>query len=225
MLTQFLTGIGLIIFKITLMKSVIPIFPLNITVYPQSRYPLHIFEERYKKLIKKCLAENSGFGICAKFKDGISEIGVFVRVSEVLKKYSDGEMDIVVKGEDRFIRKSLELHSDGYYISAIENYDDLDGDFDQLLFSQLEDKLKSLLVKLNFNLGESFWKNLESTQQKAFKIAEKSGLTVEQQQELLLIQNENDRFTFLINHLDELENKLEENLALKDIVLGDGYLN
>ena len=207
------------------MNKIIPIFPLNITVYPQSRYPLHIFEERYKKLIKKCLKENSGFGICANLKDSISEIGVYVRVSEILKKHPGGEMDILVRGENRFIRRSLELHSDGYYQSLIEEYFDIDNEFDQLLYNQLEEKLKSLLTQLNFNLGDSFWKNLKSTDQKAFKIAEKSGLTIQQQQELLLIQKENDRFNFLINHLEDLENRLEENLATKDIILGDGYLN
>jgi len=207
------------------MKNIIPIFPLNITVYPQSRYPLHIFEERYKKLVKKCIAEKSGFGICAKFKDGISEIGVFVKVTEVLKKYPDGEMDIIVRGDKRFIRKSIELHPDGYYQSFIEEYFDLDDEFNQILFNQLEEKLKSLLTQLNFNLGASFWKNLKLTKQKAFKIAEKSGLTIQQQQELLLIQNENGRFNFLLKHLDELESKLEENLETKDIILGDGYLN
>ena len=207
------------------MNSIIPIFPLNITVYPQSRYPLHIFEERYKKLIKKCLKENSGFGICANLKDGISEIGVYVNIAEVLKKHPGGEMDILVRGENRFIRRSLELHSDGYYQSLIEEYFDIDNEFDQILFHQLEDKLKSLLTQLKFNLGDSFWKNLKATKQKAFKIAEKSGLTIQQQQELLLIQKENDRFNFLLNHLNELEDKLQENLSTRDIVLGDGYLN
>lgn len=207
------------------MNKIIPIFPLNITVYPQSRYPLHIFEERYKKLIKKCLGENSGFGICANLKDSISEIGVYVKVTEVLKKHPDGEMDILVRGENRFIRRSLELHSDGYYQSLIEEYFDIDNEFDQILFNQLEEKLKSLLTQLKFNLGESFWKNLEATRQKAFKIAEKSGLTIQQQQELLLIQKENERFNFLLNHLNNLEDRLKENLATRDIVLGDGYIN
>ncbi len=207
------------------MNPVIPIFPLNITVYPQSRYPLHIFENRYKKLISKSLKNNTGFGICANFKDGVSQIGVYVKVTEVLKKYPGGELDIIVRGENRFIRKSLELHADGYYVSMIEEYIDLNNDSDQILFYQLEEKLKSLLTQLNFNLGDSFWNNLQTTNQKAFKIAEKSGLTIQQQQELLLIQNENDRFNFLLDHLDELENRLEENLDKKDIILGDGYLN
>ena len=207
------------------MNRIIPIFPLNITVYPQSRYPLHIFEERYKKLIRKCLDENTGFGICANSKDGVSDVGVYVKVTEVLKKYPGGEMDIIVRGENRFLRKSLDLYIDGYYQSLIEDYFDIDNEFDQVLFKQLEEKLKSLLTQLNFNLGDSFWKNLQSTKQKSFKIAEKSGLTIQQQQVLLLIQKENERFNFLLDHLIELEEKLEENLATKDIILGDGYLN
>ena len=207
------------------MNELIPIFPLNITVYPNSKYPLHIFEERYKKLITKSLKNDTGFGICANFKDGISEIGVYVKVTEVIKKYPKGEMDIIVVGESRFIRKSLELHADGYYISLVEQYIDLDSDIDQLLFNQLENKLKAMLSQLNFNLGKSFWNNLQVTKQKAFKIAEKSGLNIYQQQELLLIQRENERLNFLLNHLENLKDKIKENLALKDIIMADGYLN
>jgi Lon protease-like protein len=207
------------------MNELIPIFPLNITVYPNSKYPLHIFEERYKILIAKCLKDNSGFGICANFKDGISEIGVYVKVIEVIKRYPKGEVDIVVVGESRFIRKSLELNPDGYYISLVEEYVDLDNDIDQLLFNQLENKLKSMLSQLNFNLGESFWNKLQVTNQKAFKIAEKSGLTIYQQQEILLIQRENERLNFLLNHLENLKDKIKDNLALKDIIMADGYLN
>ncbi len=54
------------------MKNTIPIFPLNLVVFPDSKYPLHIFEERYKILLQKCLTDNSGFGIVAsidKFKN------------------------------------------------------------------------------------------------------------------------------------------------------------
>ena len=43
---------------------------------------------------------------------------------------------------------------------SLEEYFDIDNEFDLILFNQLEDKLKSLLTQLNFNLGDSFWKNL-----------------------------------------------------------------
>ena len=60
---------------------------------------------------------------------------------------------------------------------------------------------------------------------KSFKIAEKSGLSIIQQQELLTIPSENKRLSYLLEHFEKLEEKLEENKATREIILGDGYLN
>ena len=78
--------------------SRIPIFPLNLVVFPDSKYPLHIFEERYKILIEKCLREKTGFGIVASFERKISDVGVYVIIDSVVKVYDNVESDIVVDG-------------------------------------------------------------------------------------------------------------------------------
>lgn len=203
----------------------LPLFPLNIVVFPLSKYPLHIFEERYKKLINKCIQEKSGFGIVAKLKDEISSIGVYVEVTDIIKTYSSGEKDIIVTGKKRFYRKSLSMHKDGYYISDIDVFEDINSDINFILYDELVEKLKSLFNKFNLHLDKSYWQNLENSKLKAFKVAEKSGLTIEQQQQLLAMQNENNRITFLIDHIQQLDKKLEEEVVMKEIILGDGYLN
>jgi len=203
----------------------LPLFPLNIVVFPLSKYPLHIFEEQYKKLINKCIREKSGFGIVAKLKDEISSIGVYVEVTEIIKTHSSGEIDIIVTGKKRFYRKSLEMHKDGYYISDIDVFEDVDSDINFVLYDELVDKLKSLFEKFDLHLDKSYWQNLESSKLKAFKVAEKSGLTIEQQQQLLAMKNENKRITFLLDHIQQLDKKLEEEVVKKEIILGDGYLN
>ena len=106
------------------MKNTIPIFPLNLVVFPDSKYPLHIFEERYKILLQKCLTENSGFGIVASIDKRISDVGVYVKVTQILKTYLNGELDIVVQGVERFLINSTSLHPDGYYVADVEKYDD-----------------------------------------------------------------------------------------------------
>ena len=80
----------------------IPIFPLAIVIFPNSKYPLHIFEPRYKKLINKCLAEKSGFGIVSRIGETVSDVGVYADIINVIKIYESGEMDIVIKGNWRF---------------------------------------------------------------------------------------------------------------------------
>ncbi len=102
----------------------IPIFPLALVVFPNSKYPLHIFEERYKTLINKCIANSIGFGIVSKIGDTISEVGVYVEVADVIKIYESGELDIVVSGKWRFKRMDLEMHRDGYFLSEVNKIKD-----------------------------------------------------------------------------------------------------
>ncbi len=209
------------------MNQIIPLFPLALVVFPNSKYPLHIFEERYKTLINKCLANSTGFGIVSKIGDTISEVGVYVEVDNVIKIYESGELDIVVAGKWRFKRLDLEMHRDGYYMSEVNKIKDQDADseLNYNLFFVLKQRVQEMLKLVNFNVNQGFWDTLEKTNLKSFKIAEKAGLSILQQQELLTIQSENKRLSYLLDHFEKLETKLEENKMMREIILGDGYLN
>lgn len=203
----------------------IPIFPLALVIFPNSKYPLHIFEERYKKLINKCLSQKSGFGIVSRIGENVSEVGVYVDILDVIKIYESGEMDIVVKGKWRFKRLNFEMHSDGYYLSEVEKIEDRETEIDYNLFSELKERVKEMLKLVQFDLNQSFWDVLDKTNLKSFKIAEKSGLSILQQQELLTLQSENKRLNYLLDHFEKLEEKLEANRMIKEIILGNGYIN
>ena len=205
----------------------IPLFPLALVVYPNSRYPLHIFEERYKILINECLANKTGFGIVSRIGDTISEVGVYVEVTDLTKIYESGELDIVVSGKWRFKRMDLDMHSDGYYLSNVNKLSDVDNEteLNYNLFFALKQRVQEMLKLVNFEVGQGFWQALEKTNLKSFKIAEKSGLSILQQQELLTIESENKRLSYLLEHFGKLEEKLEENRAATEIILGDGFLN
>ncbi|MHB1686292.1 MAG: LON peptidase substrate-binding domain-containing protein [Ignavibacteriaceae bacterium] len=203
----------------------IPLFPLGIVVFPFSKYPLHIFEERYKKMVDKCLKEKSGFGIISQIGKEISKVGTFVLISEVLKKYDSGELDIIVKAEERFSVVEMTIGSNGYFVAVVEEYTDFPTSTDNLLLDEMQIKFENIIRKSNFHLEESFWINFENAKSKSFKIAEKSGLTLAQQQALLTIQNENERVSFLIDHFENIDKLISENSALKSIIVGDGFLN
>ena len=209
------------------MNQIIPIFPLALVVFPNSKYPLHIFEERYKTLINKCIANSTGFGIVSKIGDTISEVGVYVEISDVIKIYESGELDIVVAGRWRFKRKELEMHPDGYFLSDVNKIKDheSDMDFNYNLFFALKQRVQEMLKLVNINVNQGFWDTLEKTNLKSFKLAEKAGLSILQQQELLNFRSENNRLSYLLEHFEKLEAKLEENKMMREIILGDGYLN
>lgn len=203
----------------------IPIFPLNLVVFPDSKYPLHIFEERYKILIQKCLQENSGFGIVASIDKKISDVGVYVKVTEILKTYINGELDIVVTGIERFLINYTSLHPDGYYLADVEKYNDDHSTVDPKLNDTLQNEFEEIVELANYKLEEAFWNNLNSAQLKSFKIAEKSGLSYEQQQELLILKNENERLLYLINYFLTIKDKVSSAESVKRIIMNDGYLN
>lgn len=205
----------------------IPIFPLASVVFPNSRYPLHIFEERYKTLINKCLLNKTGFGIVPRIGENISEIGVYVEIADVIKIYESGELDIVVVGRWRFKRLNLLMHPDGYYLSDVNKITETESDteLNYNLFFALKQRVQEMLRLANFDAGKGFWEALEKAHLKSFKIAEKSGLSILQQQELLTLQNENKRLSYLLEHFEKLEEKLEANRVIREIILGDGFLN
>jgi ATP-dependent Lon protease len=206
------------------MKS-IPIFPLNLVVFPGSKYPLHIFEERYKILINRCLEDNSGFGIVALIDKKISDIGVFVKVNQVLTKYENGEMDIIVEGIERFLINSTKLHANGYYVSEVEKYSDNKIEIDLSLIEELQNDFEEIVELANYKLEDSFWKNLKTAKLKSYKIAEKSGMSNDQQQEFLILKSENERLYFLINYFNLIKEKVNNADLIKKIIVNDGYIN
>ena len=83
----------------------LPLFPLNVVLFPGNILPLHIFEERYRAMIHECLQEDSEFGIIlAKGGHVIGDsysIGTAVKIidSDIME---DGRMNIMTVGQYRF---------------------------------------------------------------------------------------------------------------------------
>ena len=101
------------------------LFPLGIVLLPTEQIPLHIFEERYRELIGECLEEEREFGLLLADDAGLRDVGTRAAVTEVLQRFEDGRLNIVVEGHDRF--RLLEL-TDGrsFQTGEVEAVDDLD---------------------------------------------------------------------------------------------------
>ncbi|HEY2726714.1 MAG TPA: LON peptidase substrate-binding domain-containing protein, partial [Parafilimonas sp.] len=80
------------------MTNFIPIFPLEIVIYPNEKVNLHIFEDRYKQLISECYKDKKLFGIPPVIKNQIAETGTLMEIIEIVKQYDDGRMDVITKG-------------------------------------------------------------------------------------------------------------------------------
>ena len=87
--------------------SELGLFPLGIVLLPSEQIPLHIFEDRYQELISDCLDLEQEFGLIYADDEGLREVGTRAAVTEVLDRFDDGRLNIVVEGGERF--RLLEL--------------------------------------------------------------------------------------------------------------------
>lgn len=94
----------------------IPLFPLDVVLFPGTPLPLHIFEERYKEMIGECLRDQCEFGIVRARREGFATVGCTAKIMAVKKRYPDGRMDILCRGERRFEIESL--HDDRSFLQA-----------------------------------------------------------------------------------------------------------
>ena len=80
----------------------IPLFPLDLVLFPGAPLPLHIFEPRYRQMTAECLAANTPFGIVRARPEGLAVIGCTAQIIRVLHRYPDGRSDILTQGIERF---------------------------------------------------------------------------------------------------------------------------
>jgi hypothetical protein len=82
--------------------SKIPMFPLAIFPLPGELVPLHIFEPRYKQLLEDAEKRDFSFGIHFNHVLNTEKFGSLVKLESVIKRYSTGESDIIVRCTDLF---------------------------------------------------------------------------------------------------------------------------
>jgi Lon protease-like protein len=106
-----------------------PLFPLGLVALPSELIPLHIFEERYKTMIARCMEEESEFGIVWLADDGLRPIGCACEIAEVLERMPDGRLNLIVRGTRPF---RIEARQDqlAYPAGTVEFLADRDEDVD-----------------------------------------------------------------------------------------------
>jgi len=98
----------------------IPLFPLNVVLLPGADLPLHIFEPRYRQMVRDCLDHKSEFGMLLALDDGVTGTGCTAEILEVAKKYDDGRMDILTVGRSPF--RVVELFTDNPLLEGCVDY-------------------------------------------------------------------------------------------------------
>ena len=201
----------------------LPLFPLNLVIFPESAVPLHIFEERYRNLINDCIESQSDFGINLVLSGKIQKIGCSARVVDIVKRYPNGQMDIIVRGIKKYklidskLSERLYLLGEVEYIEEEIEYPDINL-LEQCieLYNKIAEEVSSLrLQKVDSSM---FYSLIPS-----YFFAQKVGLSKQQKYDLLKLENESERLSFLLGHLKEVEPMLHESEIIKKLIQGDGY--
>lgn len=104
-------------------QGLLPLFPLPLVLFPRTPLPLHIFEDRYKEMIRDVLPARSEFGVVLARENGILNAGCTAVVEEVIRRHPDGRLDILAVGRRRF--EILELDDEkSYFRGSVEFFDD-----------------------------------------------------------------------------------------------------
>ncbi len=199
--------------------SFLPLFPLNLVVFPHEDLNLHIFEPRYKELVNECLENNTSFGIPTFVNNKLAGHGTEVHITQLSKRYGDGRMDINTKGQRVFRITDFQNPVEGKLyaggeVEFIDN-DDLTETVNPFLLS-LVDKLYALLkLKIDYNKPDY--------QPFSYRIAHKIGLSVSEEYELLTIASETQRQTILVAHLERILPVVSEVERTKDRIAMNGH--
>lgn len=198
----------------------LPQFPLQIVVYPNENLNLHIFEPRYRQLIKESDEKGITFGIPTYLNNRVMPYGTEIQLLSIEKRHEGGEMDIKTKGlgiyrMEQFINPVPGKLYAGATIVRLET--DLEYDW------AMNEKILSHLIELFDMLNID--KPLPDSPSDfiTFDVAHHAGMSTEQEYELLIKEKEKERQQFLIEHLEQFLPMVREMRNLQQRALLNGH--
>jgi Lon protease-like protein len=198
----------------------IPLFPLPVVLLPGTPLPLHIFEPRYKTMIRRCMAEQIEFGLLLSTSDGLAETGCTAAVIKLLREHPDGKMDILTEGRSAFRLKQL-IEENEYYEGNVEYLVDASN----VWHPEQETKLLDVFGQCHLLLYEETWSDKPSAGPDglAYRIAGCLPMNNDDKQTLLETRSENHRRTFMLQWLTELLPVLVSRQKARRTATGNGH--
>lgn len=169
-----------------------PLFPLGIVALPTESVPLHIFEDRYRRMIETCLESERDFGVIWLSDQELKPVGCACEIERVLERMEDGRLNILARGTRPF--RLLERHDDLPYPSGmIELLGDLEEEVDIEAARTARDLYAELVEQATDKVLES--EELEAFD--AYSMAATVEFGTDAKQELLELRSENARMRLL----------------------------
>ncbi len=196
----------------------LPLFPLQIVVYPGERLPLHIFEKRYQQLIEDCEEKDISFGIPTYINKKL-DYGTEVKLERVAKKYPEGQSDIICVGTRIFrIKKFYPNYPGKLYAGGEVEYLTDNDQSEQELQEELLKNIAILYVELTIDNPPVFDIPFVS-----YQVAHKIGLALHQEYHLLKLRSELERLNYLIGHLKITIPVVREMNRAREVIKMNGH--
>jgi len=200
--------------------DLIPLFPLQVVLFPEMDLPLHIFEPRYREMIGRCLETGEEFGVILATDGGLAAAGCTAAILEVVRQYPDGRLDIATAGRRRF--RVLETVEAFAYLEGRVTFLVDEREAEPALppperLRELYEEVLSLLggqAPPGQNLGGD---------QLSFQIAEVLPLDLSYKQSLLELTSEGSRRQSLLQALEEFAGRLQRMKRMKTVAGGNGH--
>lgn len=197
----------------------LPLFPLDLVLLPGVPLPLHIFEPRYKEMIKECLEKKSQFGIVRAKEEAFVNTGCTAEIINVLKTYPDGRMNILVEGQKRF--EVLQVNQERTFLQAEVFYLD---DSEPAAAKDIEKALA-----LHGQIMELAGARVEETEktnagQLAYRLAGSLPFDPDFQQALLEMNSEAERVRAIMSFFERILPALHRSARTKQRAGGNGHV-
>lgn len=201
--------------------SDIPLFPLNVVLMPGAPLPLHIFEDRYKQMVDECLEAESEFGMVLADEAGTREVGCTARIVEMIERYEDGRMVILVEGSRRFKLNNV-MTGKPYYVGEVEYIEEDSGEDVTALAEECIALLERVVeAATEGSVGieiEPPYRNL------SFAIAGRIEFDLETRQQILELMTERARLEKVKELLSSAAERLERDRQARDKAQTNGHL-
>jgi Lon protease-like protein len=198
----------------------IPLFPLDVVLFPGTPLPLHIFEPRYKEMIGECLAQHRTFGVVRVVEQGLAEVGCTAEIVTVVKEYPDGRLDLVAEGRQRF--ELVRVNQERSFLQAeVLMIDDEPGDplkEDSSRAVQLHSELLAIAgAKQDLSAADP---SLLS-----FYLAGSLPLDLDFKQKLLSLRSERERISLLVSYFETIIPNLRRAASARERAGGNGHVH
>jgi len=202
-------------------ESELPLFELPVVLLPGELLPLHIFEERYKSMIAQSMEREEPFGIV--FREGDADgadVGCTAIVAEVLERFDDGRLNIVVAGGSPFtVRERYEAPE--FPAATVELIDlDAEGEDDD---PEASARARAAFDELALEAADDPDDVADPGEGDAYAIAARITLPPETKQKLLETRSEAERIRTLARALETVLQAVRRSQQLADVAQTNGH--